>query len=242
MPSLSIKNVPESVVVRLRARAVANHRSLQGELMAVVCQAAEAGVTAGSFAPQQTAEPLEWESGWMSVEEIAAPGTRPTRLRGPRMHPGGNRHHPPGAGRSMSELFVVQPRYAAYRRLPPLVVDCSVLAALYFQEESEDQAASLLSGKSLFAPWLIDYEMASVALKKVEAGQPEVAKRGLQALADARLGRRSINTLAQWELARREGLSAYDAAYLQTAIELDAPLATFDRALGTAAERALGGR
>ncbi len=44
MPNLSIKNVPEPVVERLRQRAAANHRSLQGELMALVCRVAEEGV------------------------------------------------------------------------------------------------------------------------------------------------------------------------------------------------------
>lgn len=36
MPSLSIKNVPEEVVAGLRARAKRNHRSLQGELLAIL--------------------------------------------------------------------------------------------------------------------------------------------------------------------------------------------------------------
>jgi hypothetical protein len=37
MPSLSIKNVPEEVIARLRERAERNHRSLQRELLALVC-------------------------------------------------------------------------------------------------------------------------------------------------------------------------------------------------------------
>jgi plasmid stability protein len=36
MPNLSIKNVPADVVAKLRERAAAHHRSLQGELMALV--------------------------------------------------------------------------------------------------------------------------------------------------------------------------------------------------------------
>ena len=39
--NLSIKNVPQAVAERLRARAERNHRSLQGELMAIVEQAAQ---------------------------------------------------------------------------------------------------------------------------------------------------------------------------------------------------------
>lgn len=41
MPNLSIKNVPEDVVAHLRSRARANHRSLQGELLALVSAAVE---------------------------------------------------------------------------------------------------------------------------------------------------------------------------------------------------------
>jgi antitoxin FitA len=38
--NLSIKNAPDDVVDRLRARAARNHRSLQGELMAIIEAAA----------------------------------------------------------------------------------------------------------------------------------------------------------------------------------------------------------
>ena len=36
MPNLSIKNVPEELLAELRARAKRNHRSLQGELLAIL--------------------------------------------------------------------------------------------------------------------------------------------------------------------------------------------------------------
>ena len=39
--NLSIKNAPEHVVRRLRERAARNHRSLQGELLAIVESAVE---------------------------------------------------------------------------------------------------------------------------------------------------------------------------------------------------------
>lgn len=38
--SLSIKNAPDDVVERLKQRAARNHRSLQGELMAIIEAAA----------------------------------------------------------------------------------------------------------------------------------------------------------------------------------------------------------
>lgn len=67
MPNLSIKNVPQPVVERLRARAAANHRSLQGELMALVCQAASDGEIVGN---REMAG--EVETGWKTIEEILA--------------------------------------------------------------------------------------------------------------------------------------------------------------------------
>lgn len=39
MTSLSIKNVPDDVVARLRAQAARNHRSLQGELLHILTYA-----------------------------------------------------------------------------------------------------------------------------------------------------------------------------------------------------------
>lgn len=46
--NLSIKNAPEAVVERLRARAKRHHRSLQGELLAIVEAAAAEGLPASA--------------------------------------------------------------------------------------------------------------------------------------------------------------------------------------------------
>ena len=48
MPSLSIKDVPESLLGAIRQRAARNHRSLQGELMALLEAAAGAPETASA--------------------------------------------------------------------------------------------------------------------------------------------------------------------------------------------------
>ena len=39
--NLSIKNAPQKIVRKLKQRAERNHRSLQGELMAIITEAAE---------------------------------------------------------------------------------------------------------------------------------------------------------------------------------------------------------
>ncbi len=46
------------------------------------------------------------------------------------------------------------------------VVDASVLAAQAFGEPGADRAATLISDCELYAPDLLHYELASVALKK----------------------------------------------------------------------------
>lgn len=129
-----------------------------------------------------------------------------------------------------------------YAQNPPLVVDCSLLAAVLFDEPERDAAALAMAGKDLFAPDLLDHELVSLALKKAAAGLGGAALQALADLSDLRLARCAVDQRAQFELARKHGLTAYDAAYLQLAIELGAPLATFDAALGRAAQHVLGGR
>jgi antitoxin FitA len=62
--NLSIKGVPESVAERLRQRAERNHRSLQGELMAIIEQAAQ------TQAPAPAARTVR--QGWKTVEDLVA--------------------------------------------------------------------------------------------------------------------------------------------------------------------------
>jgi plasmid stability protein len=74
MPNLSIKNVPEHVVAKLRRRAVDHHRSLQGELLDLICRSTE------QDAHETTSIEKEGESsGWLSINEIAAELKLPQR-------------------------------------------------------------------------------------------------------------------------------------------------------------------
>lgn len=67
MPNLSIKNVPPDIVERLHARARSNHRSLQGELMALVT-----AVAAGGDSPDTPVPAGAGPRGQKSIEQIAA--------------------------------------------------------------------------------------------------------------------------------------------------------------------------
>ena len=137
-------------------------------------------------------------------------------------------------------IYVAEPD-ARYGVRLPLVVDCSLLAAVVFGETERPAAEQRIAGHALHAPRLLDHEMAQVALTKLKRGH--AAADLLESLADYRAQDIELHDgdpLAQFELGRRYGLSAYDAAYLWLAAALRAPLATFDQRLAEAAQAHLG--
>jgi predicted nucleic acid-binding protein len=132
-------------------------------------------------------------------------------------------------------LYVAEPP-PQYLVRPPTVIDCSVFAALAFQEPNQAQAIESMRGKSLHAPNLLEVEMASVALKKLEEGFNDLAGEGLRQFEQADIMFYPSGSSAVLELAAQYRLSAYDAAYLQLAADLKCPLLTFDKRLGDAAK------
>jgi len=137
-------------------------------------------------------------------------------------------------------LIVAEPG-AHYARRSPLVADCSVIAALVFNETERDTARSMLSSHDIHVSNLMAHEIANVAVKKARSGFEEIASQAMDLYADFRLTRYEVEINDQWLLAGRRELSAYDAAYLWLAGVLGAPLATFDRKLEQAARRYLDG-
>lgn len=84
MPNLSVKDVPEAWAEALRQRAARNHRSLQGELMAILEKAlqnppaadapADAGVALGAMrvvGHDRRGWPIV-RQGWKTPEQVAA--------------------------------------------------------------------------------------------------------------------------------------------------------------------------
>lgn len=68
--TLSVKNVPEKLAARLRERAERNHRSLQGELMAILEDAARPRLTLDDLAKK--AKALGLKTAADSVDIIRA--------------------------------------------------------------------------------------------------------------------------------------------------------------------------
>ena len=141
-----------------------------------------------------------------------------------------------GATTTATTLHVAEPP-PAYRLRPPMVVDCSAIVAILFDEPARDAALARLAGHTLHAPNLLDHEIVSVALKKRRQSWPaDSLALALADYAGYEIDLHPVDLGAQYDLAVRYQLSAYDAAYLWLAAELKAPLATFDAKLAAAAQ------
>jgi predicted nucleic acid-binding protein len=136
-------------------------------------------------------------------------------------------------------LFVAEPP-PQYLPRPPMVVDCSALAGVLFQEPWMDQALQRLSGHRLYAPHLLQAEICSVAVKKARRGAGEAAAEGLAQWQNVAVELTDFDVEQTFALAQRYQLSAHDASYLWLAERLCCPLATFDSRLAAAATEHLG--
>ncbi|OGI43880.1 MAG: hypothetical protein A2150_02575 [Candidatus Muproteobacteria bacterium RBG_16_64_11] len=122
--------------------------------------------------------------------------------------------------------------------MPDKVIDASAMAALVFGEPEADEIAERIRGSSLHAPTLIEYELASVCLKKLrQYSKQRAALLAGHALAKQMAVRKhSVDTQEIVLLAEKTKLTAYDAAYLWLAGSLGAELVTLDKRLARAVE------
>jgi predicted nucleic acid-binding protein len=136
---------------------------------------------------------------------------------------------------SARALYIAEPP-AAYLARPPLVVDCSLISGLVFNEHWQVLASERIVNRALHAPFLLQAEMASVAVKKSRQAQQQIAQEGMVLFQSMDISLHPLRALEVVALALRYQLSGYDAAYLWLAAELNAPLATFDEKLAAAAQ------
>lgn len=133
-------------------------------------------------------------------------------------------------------LRIAEPR-AAWPTRPPLVADASVMAAALFGESGNVEVIALLHGRALHAPHLLDFEIASVGLKKLSRDRVarDAVAAALRAYGQLAIERHSVDMESMLSLAERYRLTSYDAAYLCVAEAIGAPLATLDAKLADAA-------
>lgn len=121
-----------------------------------------------------------------------------------------------------------------------LVIDASVImSALLPDEEGADLEALIEPYDEIIAPWLLWAEVRNILIAGERRGRltAGMAEDALEALDDLGIVLdqmpRSATVL---RLARRHGLSVYDALYLELAVHRGAALASHDVALRRAAD------
>ncbi len=125
------------------------------------------------------------------------------------------------------------------------VLDASVAMAWCFGDEATSASKQLLDQLEMgtaIVPTLWHLEVSNVlaaSLRRHRITAARVAQftemlDGLEIAVDQETPSRALNEIL--DLARSEGLTSYDAAYLELAMRLGIPLATKDRQLGEVAE------
>lgn len=74
--TLSVKNVPEALAERLRQRAASHHRSLQGELLAILEEAAQPTITIDELAEKVRALGLKTPADSVAIIRAQRDGRR----------------------------------------------------------------------------------------------------------------------------------------------------------------------
>lgn len=119
------------------------------------------------------------------------------------------------------------------------VIDASALAAVLFGEPQSTEISERIGDTALVAPTLLPYEIASVGRKKIRRrpGDLEAVIQSLTVYPRLQIQEVEIAPAELTGLAAKEGLTAYDAAYLWLARSLKSELVTLDERLAAAASR-----
>ena len=126
------------------------------------------------------------------------------------------------------------------------VLDCSAAVAFLFEDEASPAADALLDRlkeDSAAVPALWRLELGNVLAGAERAGRISESQliaylelvRELPIVTDTATDERALREMLA--LARKEGLTTYDAAYLELSLRLNVPLATKDASLVSAAQR-----
>lgn len=124
------------------------------------------------------------------------------------------------------------------------VLDASATVSWYFEDQPTELARCFLwhvkaHGADVPAIWTLEVLNIMLRAERRRRGSLEVALEFHAKLREMEIHVAPQQVPADWprllELARRHGLTVYDATYLDLAIRLGAPLATLDQQLARAA-------
>ena len=126
------------------------------------------------------------------------------------------------------------------------VIDCSVAVTWCFEDQAtaaSDGLLDRLGDEPAAAPAIWPFELGNVLAMAERRGRIDAAQlaecvallRELPVAIDEESPQRALDEVLA--LARAEGLTTYDASYLELAMRLGVPLATQDKALRQAAEK-----
>ena len=207
--TLSIKNVPDNVADALRERARSNQRSLQGELLTIVEQAAN-------------------QPKALTLREIYD--------RGRRWDSPPSEASPSGLCAGCAKSGQSRSRASSGRRV--VVVDASALAAVLFSEPEGVEVLDALAGDEVAAPAMLPFELTNIARTKTRQHPDDTAiiEANLKAGLLRPIAIVAVDFSEVLDLALTTGLSAYDASYLWLSRHLGVPLVTLDKKLGAHAK------
>ncbi|MBV9386983.1 MAG: type II toxin-antitoxin system VapC family toxin [Chroococcidiopsidaceae cyanobacterium CP_BM_ER_R8_30] len=142
------------------------------------------------------------------------------------------------------ELALWKSRLAVSGEPLSFVIDCSVAMAWCFEDEATDFTDELLERlceENALVPSLWPIEVANVLTISERRGRTNQAKittflqllRDLPITIDSKTAEKALTDILV--LARANGLTSYDAAYLELALRAGLHLATLDNALAQAA-------
>jgi len=114
--------------------------------------------------------------------------------------------------------------------MPVRVVDASAIGALLFGEPKAEEIVDALGDAPLAAPALLWFEVASICLKKVNAheNKTEDILSAFNLMDQLLIQGVEVEHQKVVQMARKLGLTTYDASYLWLALRLNGDLVTLD--------------
>jgi predicted nucleic acid-binding protein len=124
-----------------------------------------------------------------------------------------------------------------------IVLDCSYTLAMVMPDEARPASMAQTAAGRMLVPSLWPYEVANalrngLRRKRVDEEQVAVVCMRLEGLRIETLGPADIGVRQRFTAAQTHQLGAYEAAYIELALNLQCPLATLDAGLSDAARRA----